>query len=283
MTKAADELCIGQSGVSQHIKHLEDILEIKLFDRIKNKLIPTPNAIILYQSCSKSFYEIETSLRKLKKIETTLAGKITIGLPIEFGNNVIIPLLSEFGKIHQRVHYKIRYGYASDINDALLEGAMDFAFVDDFPFGSNISTEKVYEETLSLCSSNDYFINKKLSIGNDKDFFEALDYIKFQDNENLLPTWFKHHFKFTGMKYNIRATLMDIEGASKLITSGFGVGILPEHMVERLKNRGHSVHIFKGDQTVKELHNPISIAFVENKTLSHAALELIKFLKNKLK
>ena len=36
MTQAAVELGLTQSGVSQHIRALEDVLGLSLFDRIKN-------------------------------------------------------------------------------------------------------------------------------------------------------------------------------------------------------------------------------------------------------
>ena len=69
MTHAARELHLTQSGVSQHIKALEDVLELKLFDRIKQKLVPTPSARELYKNTAKSFEDIETILNKLKKTD----------------------------------------------------------------------------------------------------------------------------------------------------------------------------------------------------------------------
>ena len=62
MTHAARELHLTQSGVSQHIKALEDVLELKLFDRIKQKLVPTPSAKELYASTAKSFEDIVSEL-----------------------------------------------------------------------------------------------------------------------------------------------------------------------------------------------------------------------------
>lgn len=44
MTIAAEELHLTQSGVSQHIRSLEESLDIRLFDRIKHKLVPTGEA-----------------------------------------------------------------------------------------------------------------------------------------------------------------------------------------------------------------------------------------------
>ena len=44
MTKAAQVLFLTQSGVSQHIKSLEESLEFALFDRLQKKLVPTEKA-----------------------------------------------------------------------------------------------------------------------------------------------------------------------------------------------------------------------------------------------
>ncbi len=52
MTRAAEELNLTQSGISQHIKALEDILKVRLFDRVKQKLLPTAEGKFLYEACT---------------------------------------------------------------------------------------------------------------------------------------------------------------------------------------------------------------------------------------
>ncbi len=44
MTKAAEELHLTQSGVSQHMKSLEEAVGVKLFDRVRQSLIPSKAA-----------------------------------------------------------------------------------------------------------------------------------------------------------------------------------------------------------------------------------------------
>ena len=132
MTHAARELHLTQSGVSQHIKALEDVLALKLFDRIKQKLVPTPSAKELYKHTAKSFEDIETILNRLKKTDKELTGVVSLGVPIEFGNNIVIPLLFEFQKKHPKVKFKIRQGFPFEMNRLILDGELDFAFVDSF-------------------------------------------------------------------------------------------------------------------------------------------------------
>ena len=107
MTAAADELHLTQSGVSQHIKNLEEALEVKLFDRIKKRLVPTDDAKKLYKLSSQSLDSIEQGLWGIKGQTQELAGTVSIGMPAEFGFNLIHPLLVKFGKAHPKVKFKL--------------------------------------------------------------------------------------------------------------------------------------------------------------------------------
>ena len=183
MTLAARELHLTQSGVSQHIRALEDVLELKLFDRIKQKLVATPSARELYKHTAKSFEEIETILNRLKKTDKELTGTISIGTPIEFGNNIMLPMLTEFQKKHPKVHFKIRQGFPFEMNHLLLAGELDFAFVDSFAMDKGIKTEPVYNEVLELCASKKLGLASKTQT--DFDFYEKLTYVDYQEDQSV--------------------------------------------------------------------------------------------------
>jgi len=278
MTHAARELHLTQSGVSQHIKALEDVLELKLFDRIKQKLVPTPSAKELYTSTAKSFEDIETILNRLKKTDKELTGMISIGMPIEFGNNIILPLLTEFQKKHSKVRFKIRQGFPFEMNHMLLSGELDFAFVDSFAMDKGIRTDAVYDEVLELC------VSKKLAVPNkastDFAFYEKLPYVDYQEDQSVLSLWMKHHTQTRSSDLDVKVFLMDAYGISKLIRTGVGVGVLPGHLVEKLIKSGDELQILKGSG--KPLHNTISIAYLEEKTLTAATLAVLQFMKAKL-
>lgn len=279
MTKAADELHMTQSGVSQHIKLLEDILEIKLFDRIKQRLIPTSLSVELFNKCSKGLYEIEQALGEIKEGEKNLSGNITVGLPIEFGNNIIVPLLAIFGKEHKRITYQITYGFASDMNKLLLSGELDFALVDEYNMDKQIKTIKIFDETLYLCAMKDY-IQSKGPIKDTKKYYESLEFIDYVKDSTLVQMWFKHHFHHTPGKLNIRATMMDVQGVARMIIAGLGAGILPHHHINKLNNEGTDVLILKGNST--PLENCISLAFVEGRSRTPTINTLIEHLRNSL-
>ena len=146
MTLAAQELHLTQSGVSQHVKTFEDSIGVKLFDRIKQRLVPTGAANGLYRSCSSGLMDLEHALSDLKGGEKKLVGPVRIGMPIEFGNNVILPLLARFGGKHPLVRFELIFDFASAMNEGLLDGTLDFAFIDSYAMDRRVTTEPVYDE-----------------------------------------------------------------------------------------------------------------------------------------
>jgi DNA-binding transcriptional LysR family regulator len=280
MTHAARELHLTQSGVSQHIKALEDVLELKLFDRIKQKLVPTPSAKELYKHTSKSFEDIETILSKLKKTDKELTGMVSIGLPIEFGNNIVIPLLTEFQKKHPKVKFKIRQGFAFEMNHLLLSGELDFAFVDSFALDKGIKTEPVYDEVLELCIAKQLAPTSKQPLTSE--YFENLTYVDYQEDQSVLSLWMKHHTQIKNPDLDVRVFVMDAQAVARLISLGVGAGVLPGHLVTKLNKEETKVHVLSGGSKMPVV-NVISVAYFSEKTLIPAGKAILEFLKSNIK
>jgi DNA-binding transcriptional LysR family regulator len=279
MTAASKELHLTQSGVSQHIKSLEEVLGVRLFDRIKQKLIPTAAAAVLFKRATDSLYGLEQTISELKGGEQQLSGEVSIGMPIEFGNGIVLPLLAKFCKLHPRVRFACRYGFPTEMNAGILGGDLDFAFVDAFELDPRITTEKVFDETLVLCCHPE-LIKKKGPIKG-KQGYEALEYVDYQPGEPVLRTWFHHHVGSRNLKLNVRATVLDVQGVLRLIESGICAGILPGYLVARIEAQGHfELYKFKGSGS--PLKNVISMAWLPERTISPAATAAMKWFLTEL-
>ena len=271
MTLAAKELGLTQSGVSQHIKNLEHHLGKNLFDRLKHRLIPTQDADELAKTCHRHFLALERSLRQITGQQEVLRGEVRIALPLEFGNNFILPLLTKIGREHPEITFQIKYGHASEMNGLLLSGELDFAFVDSFSLDSQIDLVAVWDETLVLCISKEY---KKILFNTTEpphriSTYDKLDYVDYVEGAPVLAMWFRHHLKKPFIP-NVRANLMDVQGMSRIIREGLGAGVLPLHVVNRINNQnGNILDVFQGQKN--PLHNTISLGTVKGRTLSAAA------------
>jgi DNA-binding transcriptional LysR family regulator len=275
MTQAAKEMHLTQSGVSQHMRALEDVLEIRLFDRIKQRLVPTDSAHALYEKCKNALGDIEATLAEIKGGRNELYGKVTLGIPIEFGNNVITPILAKFARENPSVRFQLHYGFVTELQDLLLSGKMDFAFIDQFQTDSRIETERVFDEILELCASPDY-VKSLGAFKESRKGFEELVYVEYQPGEPILRSWMKHHVGTDFLKLNVRVTAMDVQGIARFILSGLAAGILPGYLIEKLETEGQRLHRFKGSGT--PLKNAISIAKLKGRSHSRVVQAVIKAL-----
>lgn len=276
MTAAARELHLTQSGVSQHIRAFEEILGVKLFDRINQRVVPTSSASVLYENCQKSLLGLEEAFSELRAEKNQLSGRVHIGMPTEFGYNVVIPALAKFSEKHPAVRFHFRLGYGSEMNALLLRGEIDFAFIDEFSMDKKIRISPVYDEVLELCASPDFMT--KLGVGGtqDRKFFESLHYVDFSKDEQILRRWFKHHFGDETWRLRVRSTIEDSQGVSRLVLAGVGAGILPGHLVRKLEKDGTKLQVFKGKGG--PLKNTISIAQLKERSHGRsvqAALDML--------
>ena len=279
MTVAAKNLHLTQSGVSQHIRSLEETLDVQLFDRINQRLIPTSKGKELYQNISQGLNGIEDALWRLKDDKQSLSGSVSLGMPIEFGNNEIIPLLCKFSEQFPHIKYRLYLDFAEVFNQKLLQGEIDFAFVDQFKMDRRIQLQHVYSETLILCAAKNLLGRKKIE--NKKKFYESLPYVEYQQGQPVLGLWFDHHLGNRNLQLQVKATVMDVQAVSQFITRGMGAGILPHHLFHRLRAAGHDIQAIEGCGT--PLPNEISLAYVQNRSFDTSSNTLMQWLTEELK
>lgn len=279
MTSAAQELHLTQSGVSQHISSLETALEVKLFDRIKRKLYPTPAARSLYQACRIGFDTLENTLASIKGGEETLVGIVRIGMPQEFGIHVLAPILGAFAQENPRLRFELRFEYSQFIINELIRGELDIAFVDEFSRHPSVETENVYSETLDLCISK-ALLKTFGKTSHTQAYFESLPYVDYDSSAPLAPSWIRHHYNIKNPKLKYRAIAPATQGVASLITSGMGAGILPRHVSLKLGTQ-HDLHIFKSPK--QPLTNNIALALLKGRTHSQAVSRLSASLRKQLK
>ena len=160
-----------------------------------------------------------------------------------------------------------------------MSGELDFAFVDSFSLDKSIKTEPVYDEVLELCISKKMPLPQKpqAEIG----FFQKLSYVDYQEEQSVLSLWMRHHLQVRNPELDVRVYITDAQAVSKLILNQVGAGILPGHLAQKLLNRGEDLIILKGTST--PLVNTISIAHLEDKTLTLAGKAVLDHLRAQLK
>ena len=131
-TAAAHREHATQSGVSQHIRKLEQALGVNLFSRDKGQVAPTPAGDSYYQRCIDVLRAHATATSTVKTFATGLAGSIVVGLMPTMTRCMLAPVLSAFADAHPNMVVRIIEGYSAPLTQQVRSGDLDFAIVPAF-------------------------------------------------------------------------------------------------------------------------------------------------------
>lgn len=123
MTKAAEELFVSQSSLSQYLSKLETELGTPLFYRSKGSLSLTP-AGELYVSAAEEVLHIKDSLyRSIQNIDNR--GHVTIGVTSQFGLKMLTELIPPFKQAYPDVTIEISETNVPTLTKMLLDENID--------------------------------------------------------------------------------------------------------------------------------------------------------------
>ena len=241
MTKAADELSITQSGVSQHIKHLEGLLGVRLFDRVRQRLIPTQQAATFYQSCKDGLSTIERAITDLKGVGPELKGVINVALTASASATFIFSQIASFVHAYPLVKFKIKTGSLNDIAQLIQNGIVDFAIMEGPIADKSLKATMIYEENFVVIGHESY-LTKNPMVYQEKKYFSDAVFIDLDEEEGWLKKWFSYHFKGTAPKLTTVAQVSHFADLTELVCEGLGLGIVPEYLVTNMqKNISHVI------------------------------------------
>ncbi len=87
-----------------------------------------------------------------------------------------------------------------------------------------------------------------------------MDYVDYKIGEPIVRNWFRHHLHRANIHIRVRAHVFDVQGVSKFITNGLGLGVLPDNTVDKLLKEGVDLHIYDGK--LAPLKNEICLTYL---------------------
>src|SRR5690606_15119629 len=113
-SKAAEELSVTQSAISQSIKNLGNKLEVRLFKRAGKKVVLTTEGEKLFTLASDFLLQMDDTLEEIKHDKQSMSGKVRIGTLTGVGKSWLAPELLEWGKMHPHLSVAVTLGFQDD-------------------------------------------------------------------------------------------------------------------------------------------------------------------------
>lgn len=148
---AAAALHISQPAVTQLIHQLEARAGLRLFDRQKGRLSPTPEALALMEEVERVYDGLEAVQRKIAALRTHEDAVLRVGSLHAMAASVMPWAVAQFQRSYPRTRCILTVDSSSALRQALFRGTVDFAFLGDEADTSGL-TSSVFYEVQAACA-----------------------------------------------------------------------------------------------------------------------------------
>jgi DNA-binding transcriptional LysR family regulator len=125
VTAAADRLRISQPAVSKLIMQLEDATRLALFVRDRQRLVPTPEARLLFEEIDRVFLGVDRIERFAEDLREKRAGRMRIGCLPGLGLSLVPDVVASFAAERPDVHMTLHVQTSAKIADWVLGQQVD--------------------------------------------------------------------------------------------------------------------------------------------------------------
>ncbi len=231
MTKAADELFIAQPAVSTTISEIEKHYNVQLFERINRRLVLTDEGkklLIKAQSVLAAFDDFEESA-----VNSSKKPSLRIGSSLTIGKQKIPKLLRNLKETFSDIDFQISINQTSIIESKILNGALDFAFIQGKPSDVNISSKLVECNTLAVVCGSGYDMPDAVTLK------ELCKYdLLLREDEGVSREFLDHIFARENIVVNPVMESISNQALISAAVQNLGVTILPEALLSRQLHKG---------------------------------------------
>ena len=126
VSAAARFLNVSQPGVSRLVHNLEDKSGVRLFSRVKGRLEPTREALMLYEEVQRAYLGVERVRSFLARLAKAQAGLVRIAAAHALAHTLVLDRLAGLRRSHPDVQLAIDFAPFNEMISALLGGKFDF-------------------------------------------------------------------------------------------------------------------------------------------------------------
>jgi DNA-binding transcriptional LysR family regulator len=231
-TKAARELFLTQSAVSQQIRALEDEIGGRLFDRSGKRVRLTGEGEVLLAYAKRLFdlhEEIETLFDDLRKLEK---GKIAVGATAVIGTYFMPTVISAYHRQYPGIEIDLRMGNSEQIQRMILDREVDLGVAGMVRKPTTLNSAFIHrEELLFVCSPHNPLADRQTVTIAELDRIPFIWREKGTQTLAIVKKWFQENAGDDFPRQTL--SLANMEAAKRIVEEGYGVTIIPTSAASR--------------------------------------------------
>jgi len=262
-SRAAEKLFRTQSAVSQTIRKLEDELGEPLFDRSSREGVLTDAGQTLKEYAEKLVNLRADAQEALVQLRQLQKGKLAIAAN-EFTALYLLPVLTEFRRLHPMIKVTVQRSLGSHIPDDLLRHTVEMGVLTYDPQDPRLRSIVVYQDELTFVvpPTHPLASGKQISIRQLGAEVFVAHIVNSPYREKVIEA-----FRRYKTPLHMDVELPTLQAITRFVSMGNGVALVPEISVQSELARGELVRI-----PVRELsfHRKLRLVYRKEASLSHA-------------
>ncbi len=130
-SKAATLLGISQPAVSQSIRKFEAACELRLFERLRGRLVPTQEATSLMVEVDRCFTGFEMIEHRIRSLKSFGLGRLSVGSFPALGTGFMPRAIASFNLDRRQIQLSFQVMSSREIYQQVTAGQLDFGLMAD--------------------------------------------------------------------------------------------------------------------------------------------------------
>lgn len=275
-TRAAQELHLSQSAVSQQIAALEGDVGAQLLDRSRRRVALTPAGAALLEWAHRLLADSESARRAVAAAQGRMTGAIHIAASLTIASYLLPGPLTELARRYPEVRIFVRVENTRHVSTALSDGHADIGLLEGEVDRDGLSLEILREDELVVIAPAGHRF-----VADDELEFRQLAAEPFIARERGSGTRqvaeaALRRAGFAPDRLRVIAELSGIEPIKAVVEAGLGVAIVSALSVRReLQQQTLIARPIRG----VAMHRQLSAAFAGERPVLPAARELVRLLR----
>lgn len=253
-SKAAKHLSVTQPAVSQHIKALEEELQVRIFDRSNGKLLVTEQGKKVIK-CAQKMIGIYRLMKQELSDAAMKTEHLTVGITHTAESNPIAEALAKYCAENDGVNIKMITGTISNLYKMLQKYELDIIIVEGRKSDAGLKYLMLDTDYLVLAVSPEHrFAGKSLVTLNELKKERLILRLPSSGTRNL----FVSHLESNNMdiaEFNVILEIDNVATIKDLIRRNFGVSILPKSVcLDEIKKKKLKVLPVENLSMVREIN-----------------------------
>jgi DNA-binding transcriptional LysR family regulator len=271
ISKAAEELNVTQSAVSQALKNLESKVGFPLLARQGKSVALTENGHRLARVAKQYMKRIDETIEQIHLENHEIKGKLHLGSLYGLGKTWLSSRMLDFLTTYPDIEVRLSMDFPENVIKKFEQHEIDCLILPEHLVPAFADKKDLHSEYTTLVFSEKYKITAKT------DLKDLLNYpvIFYENNDPNFYRWCKGKFGAVPRNVKPRLVVNSFGQMLQAVNEGLGIAVVPTHVLRRshfkqkLKTVGKEFEVFS---------NKVSFAYHPDEAASYKIKELYKFL-----